>query len=477
MRFPKFTAPLVAMLISVQAGCAATSQPKELPPEAIPDRYVSLSDFSTRPASARWWDALGDPHLSALIAQASKANLDVAAASARITAARAHMNVARAQFSPSVSAYGASTRERISRNGLLGSAAGVALPETYTQSDVGLDASWEIDIFGANRANKREALARHAAAVADLEAVRLSIAAEVARVYIEHVVLSQQLASAHREVSLTQEGVALMSQQYGVGQEAESALILARVELQNSQSAIPQLEAEVQARTHAMAALLGAAEPVDLPAASPILGTALEPVLTQIRLDVGLPSDLLLRRPDVRRAEAELEAALARHDFAVADQYPRFTLVSGLGLESIRSGSLIESASKVWHLGPQLTLPLFDGGARRAVVKREQAGLDASIAEYRNTVIGALADVEQALIRYQGSSRAMTTALTRLSESDRLLHLMEASYSQGQNALGETLEARRLRETQLVSALEAKRRVLLGYVALHKALGGGFGGA
>jgi NodT family efflux transporter outer membrane factor (OMF) lipoprotein len=469
---------LMAMSVSVLSACAAGARPKEMSPEAIPDRFVSLADVATtRPASLRWWDALGDPNLSALIARAAEANLDIAAASARIAAARAHINVAHSQLRPSASAHGASTRERLSRNGLLGSAAGVALPETYTQSDMGLDASWEIDIFGANRAQKREALARHAAAVADLEAVRLSIAAEVARVYIENVVLSQQLASAHREVSLTQEGVALMSQQYRVGQEGESALILARVELQSSQSVIPQLEAEVQARTHAMAALLGTTEPVDMPAASPILGATLEPVLMQIRLDVGLPSDLLLRRPDIRRAEAELAAALAGHEFAVADQYPRFTLTSGLGLESIRAGSLLESASRVWHFGPQLTLPLFNGGARRAAVRREQAELDASIAEYRSSVIAALADVEQALIRYQGSSRALTTALTRLAESDRLLQLKEVSYSQGQDALGETLEARRLREAQLVSALEAKRRVLLGYVALHKALGGGFGGS
>jgi NodT family efflux transporter outer membrane factor (OMF) lipoprotein len=424
-------------------------------------------------SEARWWDALGDPQLSALIARATASNLDVVAGKARIEAARAYLDVARARFAPAASASGDVSREQLSRNGLLGSsAAGAAFPETYTQSDLRLDASWEIDLFGVNRANSRDAAARRASAVADLEAVRLSLAAEVARVYIEHVVLSQQLVSASREVALGEEGVSLMSQQREAGHVAEAAVIEARLALDDARTRVPRFESEMLTRRHAMAVLLGTTEPVELPASSPMLGEPQMPVQTSAALDAGLPSDLLRRRPDIMRAEAQVLSATALRDFAIADQYPHFTIGAGVGLQSIKSGSLFEQASRVWNLTPQLSVPLFDGGSRRAVVRGREAELDAALAVYRKSVVVALADVEQALIRYQGARNSMSTALARLGHAEQLLKLAESEYEHGESALTELIDARRLREAQLSAALEAKQLVLVDYVTVHKTLGG-----
>jgi NodT family efflux transporter outer membrane factor (OMF) lipoprotein len=477
-------APAVALLLCLQAGCAAPVKRGELLAAPLPEGYRASVGAPTpvvigaQPAIGRLWGSLGDPQLTALIARAMVDNLDVAAASARITAAREYLGVARARFAPSVYGVGGMSREKLSRNGLLGSsAAGASFPETYTQSDLRLDASWELDLFGVNRANKRDAIARHAAAVADLEAVRLSLSAEVARVFVEHVVLSQQLVSANREVALGEEGLSLISQQYSAGQEAESSVIHARLALEDARSDIARLESEMLARRHAMAVLLGTGEPIDLPASSPMLGETLVAVRLGDSLDTGLPSDLLRRRPDILRAEAELQSATALRDLAVADQYPRFTLTAGAGFESIKSGSLVEAASRVWHFAPQLALPMFDGGARRAVVRGREAELDAAIATYRKSVIGALSDVEQALIRYQGARRSMFAALERLAQAERLLHLAESQHAQGETAMTEVLEARRLREGYLAAALHAKQLVLLDFVVLHKALGGDPGSA
>lgn len=466
---------LASMVLALQA-CAVNSKQSDLPAVSLPQQFHA--QHATAQAGSTdtktWWSALGDPALNDLIERATTGNLDIAAAGARIRAARATTGIAKSWSMPNVSAGNHIAREKISSNGLLGSAPGNAFPETYTLYSTGLDASWELDLFGAHAGERRRARAYHSDAVADLYAVRLSLAAEVSRVYIEHAVLAQLLASTQQVVSLRELGLQLITQQYEQGQLAEADVTRARLTLESARTELPQLQAEVAVRCQAMGALLGTGEYVALPDNSPILGESGQGVTPDLSISAGLPADLLRRRPDIRKAEASFNAATASRDIAVADQYPRISLTASAGLESLQQGSLFEAASKYWSIVPQISLPLFDGGRRKSVVAQRNAEVEAATAEYRKIVVNALSDVEQALLRHRGANESLSVSIAATQHAAELLQQEELRYRQGETALTQLFEARRVFESQLQSSLSAKERALLSFVSLHKSLGGEF---
>lgn len=461
-----------AIALALQA-CASNTQ-RELPSVSLPQQFHAQVAAPIDAQAHAWWTALGDPALSDLIAHATTNNLDIAAASARIKAARAAMGVARSQSMPNLNFGLRVNRERISSNGLLGNAPGDAFPETYTLYRTGLDASWELDLFGAQAAERRKAQASHVNTVADLYAVRLSLAAEVSRVYIEHVVLAQQLLSTQHVASLREQTLQLITQQYTAGQVAEAEVARARLELDRVKTQLPQLQAEVAVRGQAMGALLGTGDYVALPDSSPLLGEPLQSVVADLSVQPGLPADLLRRRPDIRKAEAQFNAAIASRDIAVADQYPHIALTSSIGLESLQRGSLFEAASKYWSIVPQISLPLFDGTRRKSVVAQRKAEVEAATAEYRKAVVDALTDVEQALLQHRGASDALLASVDATQHASELLKHEQARYNEGATSLTQLLEAQRQFETQLQSSLDAKQQALLSFVSLHKSLGGEF---
>ena len=470
---------VAAVLLQACAHNASVSKP------ALPDEYRNASttdvSISERSGSAKqaffsdraWWETLGDPELSKLISQALRGNPDVEASGARIAAARARMGVASSNSYPQIGSTTRSSREKMSENGLLGSSAGGGVfPETYTLSTAGLDASWELDLFGANAAERRKASARYREAVADREAVRLSLTAEIARVYVEHIAYAQQLASARDIVDLSRQKLALIEQQYENGQVAETDVTSAELALENAREKEPGLRAEVEARRHAMGVLIGTGDYVSLPERSELLGEDLVKANARIAVEMGLPSDLLRRRPDIRQAEAAFEAAVADRAIAVADQYPRFSLVASGGYESLERGSLLESASRFWSLAPQVTLPLFDGGRRKSVVREREAQVEAATAEYRKAVIAALSDVEQALIRHRAAINTMDSSVAALGHAQLLLTREQARYQQGATAKPQLIAAQSDYEQHRQAVLESKKQALLSLVSLYKALGG-----
>lgn len=473
-------AAVAAALLQGCAHNASVSKP------VLPDEYRNApaatdASLAERDASAKqafftqraWWETLGDPELSKLISQAMRGNPDVEAAGARIAAARARLGIASSGSWPQVGSTARSSREKLSENGLLrSSAGGSAFPDTYTLATTGLDASWELDLFGANAAESRKASARYREALADREAVRLSLTAEIARVYVEHIAYARQLASARDIVSLSHQKLQLIEQQYENGQVPETDVTSAALALENAREKEPGLRAEVEARRHAMGVLVGSGDYLSLPERSELLGDDLGKANADIAVEMGLPSDLLRRRPDIRQAEAAFAAAVADRAIAVADQYPRFSLVASGGYESLERGSLLESASRFWALAPQVTMPLFDGGRRKSVVKEREAQVEAATAEYRKAVIAALSDVEQALIRHHSAISTMDSSVAALGHSRLLLSREQARYEQGATAKPQLIAAQSDYERHLQAALESKKQALLSLVSLYKALGG-----
>lgn len=475
---------LLVPALALQA-CAMNSTRNGPPPVKIPEAFRTQSmaalpgrggegsTLQRSPAErvARW-SALGDPFLNDLLERAEAGNLDVAAASARIDAARAAVGVARSASLPDLSAGGSISREGISDNGLFGRAPGNAFPGAYTLSRVGLDASWELDLFGSQRANKRSAEAGQLNAAARLEGVRLSLAAEVALVYIEHAVIAGRLKSAREVVAIREQELGLLEQQRSEGAAADAQVIEARITLDAARSELPLLAAEADVRRHAMGALLGTGEYVELPADSPFLGGPIDSVAVELRVQTGLPADLLRRRPDIIEAEARWAAAGAHRDAAFADQFPHIALTSSVGLESLERGSLFEAASRYWSVIPQVSVPVFDGGRRRSLVKQRTADLKAASAEYRDAVVEALTDVEQALLHQRGAMEALAANVRAMQQADALLKHEQARHEEGETSLAQWLEARREFEEQRQLLLRAKQQALLSYVSLHKSLGG-----
>jgi len=470
---PASSLMFVSVALTLQA-CASHGA-REVPSVGLPEQFHAQQAASTDHGyTEQWWTTLGDPALSDLITRAIADNPDIAAANARISAARAAMGVARAPSLPSVNVGGRVDREKISSNGLFGSVPGKAFPNSYTLYRTGLDASWELDVFGLHAAERRKATANHANAIADMNAVRLALTAEVARVYLEHVVLAQKLVSTQHVVNTQEQTVELVMQQYQAGQASEADVARARLALDSAKAQLPTVQAEVAVRNQAMGALLGTGEFVSLPDSSPILGDALQSVTPDLSVQAGLPAELLRRRPDIHMAEARFTAATANRDIAVADQYPHIALTAGAGLESLRQGSLFEAASKYWNIVPQISLPLFDGGRRRSMTAQRQAEVDAAMAEYRKAVINALTDVEQSLLRHRGANDALLANVAATQHAGELLNHQQARYAAGDISLVQLLDAQRQFETQYQLSLAAKEQALLSFLSLHKALGGEF---
>jgi NodT family efflux transporter outer membrane factor (OMF) lipoprotein len=468
-------AAVVAASIAL-GGCATNRASPVTPQVALPGRFHTdiaspTAGRAVPVSSAAWWKAFDDPALTALVDRALADNPNIAIASARIAAARAELAGTRAAGRPQVQAVTGSQRVQQSENGLFGNAIrSGAFPERYSQHSTGMDALWELDLFGAVRAQRHSAQAGLEAVQADEDALRLSLPAEITRVYVEHLVVARQLASLQRSVQAAGQRIALFTERLQQGDASEQQVSEVRQDMAWLSAQLPLLQASRDSLRHAMAALLGTGEYQSLPEDSPMLRAA--PTLLDAAIVAGMPSDLLRRRPDIRGAESEFRRAFADHQYAIADQYPRFAISVSSAQESLKVGDLLKAASVAWNVAGQVVAPMYDGGRRKAATAQRQAQLDAAIAAYRGIVTDALSDVEQSLLARQATSQSLATLSAGLADAQHQLDVEQARYSAGDSALTQLLQARLSYEGSLNDELRARADALLGYVRLQNALGG-----
>ena len=464
---------LAAALATALGGC--TAGPAYRPPaiDAAPQYLAQAPAFTAAAPEERWWTAYGDPLLDELVAAALADSPDLLAAEARVRAARALHGMAGAEARPRLEARGDISRDRLSSNGENFANLPFKNPRTeFTDYRVGFDASWELDFAGRTRRALEAAAARVGSALESRNQARVVLAAEVVSSYVSYRVGQQRVALAGETLAAYAQTAQLVDLQRAAGIASDLEQLRAAAERRSAAAVVPPLEAETASALYRLAALIGqqpAALAPRLVAAAPV-PTAPDSV------PVGLPSDLLRRRPDVRRAERELAAATADVGVAVAEQYPRFSLTGDAGLDSIRSGDLTDAASRFWNFGPQLTVPLLAGGRLRAQVRAREATRDAALQSYRAAVFGALADTESALIRYAGE-HSRTTSLTAAGAAlDRTLVLARQRYGVGETALTDVLDVQRQRNLLTDQQLQSAGQAALDFAALHKALGGGWSG-
>jgi len=461
--------PLPALLLpAVLAGCTVGPD-YERPDVAVADQW--LEPANAEPVDPQWWSRFGDPVLTGLVERAFADNPSLAEASARLTEARALREAAQGGRLPQGNASGSATENRMSENGQIpvGNIPGFDL--NFPLLDLGFDASWEIDLWGKTTRQIESAAAREQAAAWAERDAKVVLAAEVARTYVDYRAAQARLAIARDEADATANVARLTGLLADAGEANRIYANRASSASEGAQAALRNTEADVAGAEYRLAVLAGATPEAIVPELRATPGSV--PQAPDV-IASGIRSELLTRRPDIRRAERELAAATANIGVATADLYPSFSLVGSLGQQAQHEGDLFDGASTRYSLGPSFRWPIFSLGTIRAQVRAAGARADAATARYEAAVIGALADSEGAANRFAAASaaaQAAATALQREQDAFRLTGLREERGEDSRLAL----EQARLKLTQAErQELAARAGKSAAAIAFYKALGGGW---
>lgn len=462
------------LLPTVLGACASTSGEVRATAPVLPAAWSAAAEAPPGPPvdPTAWWARFEDPLLDDLVASALAGNLGLAQAAQRIAAARALVTAEDARFRPGLAAAAAAEGQRRLAGDLPDAGGAFAQPRGVLTWRTGLDASWEVGLFG--RAGEAGRAARAAAAATEEEeaAARISLAAEVARTYLELRAHGRRAALLRASADGQRRLLAFTEGRRRVGLANDLDVERAASTLRQTEASLPQAEAAARRAARRLATLAGRAEP------EPRLMAVLDQPQPMARglVTMGVPADLLRARPDIRRAELAVVQAAAELGVARADLWPRLTLGGGLTLTGTAVGaSLLSPAGPILSAvgGPSLSLPLFDWGARRAAVEARGARLAEAALAYRQSVLEAAEEVEDALASL-AAERARAERL-ELAEgaAARALGNARALFRQGLVSSLDVITAELdLARTGLELA-SAREGEALAAVALHRALGGG----
>jgi len=393
-------------------------------------------------------------------------NRDLRAAEARVRMARALRGTAVADLLPTIDASASSTTARRSQNSL---AFPVRLIDTDTYQ-AGFDASWEIDIFGGKRRALQAAQADLQTVEEDRRNVLVSLLAEVARNYLELRGTQRQLVIATNNLRAQQEVLEITRLRSEKGLASELDVAQAKALVATTRSAVPALETALKQSIHRLCVLLG--QPPGALAAELSADAPIPPVPPEV--PAGLPADLLRSRPDVRRSERQLAATSARMGMATAEFFPKFFLTGTAGYQSLDAGSLFSPASKFWSAGPSVRWRLLEYPRLRAQVRAQDAQQNQALAQFEQTVLIALEDVENALVAYGKEKERLGALREAVDASRRAVELANELYAKGLGEFLNVLVAQRALYQAEDAVVVSQRTVSENLVALYKALGGGW---
>jgi outer membrane protein, multidrug efflux system len=463
------TAGFIALLAitSLLAGCAVGPDYMH-PTTELPSRWSNEKGKRTPrpPVLAQWWRRLNDPVLDQLIEEAVQNNLDVAAAKARIREARASRRQAIGALFPEVSGSESATTNR---TGAAASGAGVT---TYNQFEAGFDASWELDLFGANRRAVEAATYNVDASEEDLRATLLTLVGDVASYYVDARGYQGRAALARRTAASQRETAALTQKKFNAGSASAVDTAKAVAQAASTEANVPTNEASYKEAVHRLGVLL-ARDPAAL---AQRLARAASIPSPRLPLPRGIPADVLTMRPDVRRAERQLAQYTAKIGQAEAALYPDISLSGSVSTTALKLGDLGKNSTIGWSIGPTLSVPIFNGGKLRAAVEVAQAQRDEYHIAWRSAVLSALEDVENAIVSLAQERikiRSLTESAQRYGEAVRLSRSL---YETGSSSFLDVLDAERSQFSAEDALLQSRANVAKDYVSLAKALGGGWDG-
>jgi NodT family efflux transporter outer membrane factor (OMF) lipoprotein len=450
----------------VPFGCAVGPNFKPPKPET-PAAWVGMTNATDAAVSVataapadltNWWTNFRDPGLVSLIDEGFRTNLDLKIAESAVRAARASRGIVAGALWPSLVGSGSYSRGAVGES-----------PSKDTFA-AGLDAAWELDIFGGNRRNVESANATILAQQENLHDVRVTLAAEIALDYIQLRAYQEQIGIANDNLKSEERTAKLTREKLAAG--FASALDVANAEAQvaTTSSTIPVLETSKTQTIYALSVLL-ARPPGDL------LDELSQPgpvPLTPPEVPLGLPSDLLRRRPDIRQAEAQLHSATAQIGVAKADYFPQFSLTGSINYQSDLIRNLFSGTSRLWGVGPTMTWNILQGGAIKANVRLQRELTTQAYLTYRRTILTALQDVENALLAFDKEWDHRKALNEAVVQNRKAVDLSNQLYSQGTIDFLTVLDAERSLYASETALSQSKESISTDLVALYKALGGGW---
>lgn len=491
---PRFL-PLLILAMGTLGGCAIGPDfVRPTPTTKPPADWTTLraGDPSLRDAassgehaepSSDWWKAFGDPVLDALEARASAANPDLQTAALRFAQSRAQRHAVAAQHGPQVNLGASAQRQRPSENGATTRTIDVLAPassrdavlallsQPFNVYEAGFDASWELDFWGRVRRSVEAADAQVDESGALFDGVRLDVAAEVARRYMELRGVQRQVALTRADIDAATERFALLKARADGGMASDLDATRQQALLADLESRLPTLLDQEASAIDGLSLLLGQPPGGLQTMLAPLHDEAPTPVWPDLAL--GVPSELARRRPDIRQAEARLHAATANTGVAVADLYPRITLGGSFAFESLRSGELGDWGSRQWTVGPRLDLPVFDMGRRRSVVTLRRLEQQEAAVAYQNTVLQAWTDVDTALNGYAAERQRHARLVERERLSRDAYDMAVSRHRAGDVSYIDELDAQRTLLDAQRDLAQSTAAVSVRYVAVCKAIGGG----
>lgn len=455
--YRRFGSLAACLLVS---GCTAIADLKK------PDVTVANAWHATYPHGGRtsdlltWWSTFGDPSLTTLIATAQAENPGLDSAASEIERARATLASARSGLFPTVAGSASLTR-----SGAGGDDANEIAASTTNSGN--LDASWEVDLLGKTRLRTEAARLRANERVADWHDARVSLAAEVADYYVQYRACRHVARLYKAELASQRETVRATETASNFGFTSSGDLELARASAASSSSTLIAQQADCELIVKSISRLTGGDEPrvrdilakgrSDIPAPKTLKLTA-------------LPADVLRQRPDINALELEVAAALAEVGAAKADLYPSLSLGGSVTIGS----SSVTGASVPWSFGPALSIPLLDGGSRRAAVTSAAASYGVAVAAYKAGVLDAVAEVETALVRIDSARRRVSDATVAARSYRAYFNTVDANWKAGGASLLDRETARRSAQSAELSLIEIRSDAVRYWIALYKALGGGW---
>ena len=471
----------VLLAVALLAGGCTTLGPDYATPEApVAQEWVEEKDPKVKRETAdysKWWTVFNDPVLNNLIETAYKQNLDLRISGIRIMEARALLGIATGQQYPQVQdATGGYSRNRISDNAPNARGADRNFDDLF----VGFDASWEIDFWGRFQRGIESADATLGGTIADYDDILVSLTAEVAATYVVIREFEERIALARGNIKVQERTLQIADVRFRNGAVTELDVQQAKALLRDTQALVPELETRLRQGKNALSVLLGM-PPTHLQEA---LGGILPIPTAPKEVAIGIPAELLRRRPDIRRAELDAAAQSARIGIARADLYPRFTLAGFVGFETSDRGGVASNNADLGDIfgtdsftgfiGPSVRWPILNYGRLTNNVRVEDARFQQLIVNYQNTVLRAQQEVEDGLVGFLRAQEQEEFLADSVAASQRSVDLSLLQYRSGIVDFIRVLDTERSLVTQQDRRAASRGAIARNLIATYKALGGGW---
>jgi len=457
---------ILCFCVLAMAGCAVG--PNYHPQEAnVPSAWTGTTNpikaTSAYADLVHWWTGFNDPNLSSLVERAINSNLDLLQAHARIRQARAARGITAGGLWPTADATGSYLRSRSPDSG-------DSDATTRNLFQTGLDAAWEMDVFGGVRHSVEAAEADVQFAVEDHRDVLVTLVSEVAINYVELRGFQQEIVIARNNLAAQQKTADLTHKKFQGGIVGTLDVANADAQVATTASQIPLLEAAAQQAIYNLSVLLGLEPAALLQELSPTYSIPETPP----EVPMGIPSEVLRRRPDIRRAEARIHGATARIGIATAALYPKFSLTGSINFQNNHLHELINWKDRFGTAGPAVDWQIFSAGRVRSNIELQKALSQESVLAYQKTVLTAIQDVENALVAYAKEHERHKTLVDAVTANRKAVDMATQLYTQGLTDFLNVLVAQRSLYASEDALVQSTRNLSTDLVALYKALGGGW---